>query len=437
MLFCIIFCSCASDEPDLSGSTTAKDNVYLDLNKWIYSQMNRQYLWREDLPDSLSCDYDLAPKEFFNSILSDKDRFSYFTTNDSYSPSRSLGFAFQNFRDKNGFEASQILYVTSKEAQRAGLRRGDFVKEINSYSKNQISLQKIEITSDGFEETDKIVTLSGLDIFESSTILLDSVYNLGDKRVGYLCYLEYGKVEDLEKPLKKFSSKNITDLILDLRYNPGGYVSTCRFLCNCIVPEKGYNQIFQQCSYNNILSLEYYKSSGDFRTYSYFQQPGETLGEQLGAVLTALQLDKLVVLTSSHTASASEATIVCLRSYMDVFTIGEQTVGKGVGSWKISDSRFRYAIQPITMRYYNADGVSTPDEGITPDIYIADGYSVGKLQIGDKDEKLLSSALNYIQGLQIGNETLLSSRSNENSFTPVGEPSYVTEFKNRHYNESN
>lgn len=183
--------------------------------------------------------------------------------------------------------------------------------------------------------------------------------------------------------------------------------------------------------------MEYYKSSGDFRTYSYFQQPGETLGEQLGAVLTALQLDKLVVLTSSHTASASEATIVCLRSYMDVFTIGEQTVGKGVGSWKISDSRFRYAIQPITMRYYNADGVSTPDEGITPDIYIADGYSVGKLQIGDKDEKLLSSALNYIQGLQIGNETLLSSRSNENSFTPVGEPSYVTEFKNRHYNESN
>lgn len=154
--------------------------------------------------------------------------------------------------------------------------------------------------------------------------------------------------------------------------------------------------------------------------------------------MTPLKLNKLIVLTSSHTASASEATIVCLRSYMDVITIGEQTVGKGVGSWTISDPRFRYAMQPITMRYYNADGVSTPDEGIGPDIYVSDGYSVGKLEIGDSNEKLLRVAIDYINGSTLTINNNIDSRSKtENSLTPIGEPSYVSEYKNKHYNESN
>lgn len=124
---------------------------------------------------------------------------------------------------------------------------------------------------------------------------------------------------------------------------------------------------------------------------------------------------------------------------MDVTVIGETTVGKGVGSWTISDPRFRYAIQPITMRYYNADGYSTPDSGIEPDIYAADGYLTGKLEIGDSNERLLRIALNDIKGEKL--QTNLAARSLnieiENSLTPIGEPSYITEFNNKHYNESN
>lgn len=437
MFLALFFCSCTSDEPNSSGGTTAKDNVYLELNKWMYSQMNRQYLWREDLPDSTSCNYELPPSDFFESLLSVKDRFSYFTTNDSYNPSKNLGFAYQLVQDSKGINAWQVLYVTSVEAKAKGVKRGDFYAPSNT-DDNIIELQRLQYSQNGFETDYKTIVLSGLDLFEPSTVLKDSVYITNGKRIGYLCYLQFGETKDLEKSLKNFSSNQITDLILDLRYNPGGYVSTCRFLCNCIVPEIGYNNIFQQCSYNNILSAEYYKSTGDWKTYSYFQTPGELLGEQLGVVLTPLKLNKLIVLTSSHTASASEATIVCLRSYMDVITIGEQTVGKGVGSWTISDPRFRYAMQPITMRYYNADGVSTPDDGISPDIYVSDGYSVGKLEIGDSNEKLLRVAIDYINGSTLTINNNIDSRSKiENTLTPIGEPSYVTEYKNKHYNESN
>lgn len=112
-LIALIFCGCTKDEHVSPDGLATEDNVYLDLNKWVYSQMNRQYLWREDLPDSTTCDYNLAPREFFKSLLSDKDRFSYFTTNDNYKPGQSninYGFAYQEMMDKNGNRALQILY---------------------------------------------------------------------------------------------------------------------------------------------------------------------------------------------------------------------------------------------------------------------------------------------------------------------------------------
>lgn len=443
ILATLIFCGCSSDEPSLPDGPVTEDNVYLELNKWIYGQMNRQYLWREDLPDSIKCDYNLAPKEFFKSLLSSKDRFSYFTTNDNYDPGKTqygdLGFAYQELQDKTGEKALEILYITSPELRKHGLNRGDFVRLIRSATDGFCWLERISIEGGRFISTNDIVSFSIKNPFESSTVLLDSVYQEGNNRIGYLCYLQYGDKEDLEKPLKNFAKNNITDLILDLRYNPGGYVSTCRFLSNCIVPVNGYNNIFQQCSYNDILSHEYYQNTGDSKTYSYFEVPGETLGEQLGVILTPLNLKRLYVITSSHTASASEATIICLRPYMEVTVIGEQTVGKGVGSWTIADSRFRYAIQPITMRYYNAEGYSTPDSGIEPDIYAADGYLTGKLEIGDRNERLLKIAMAYIGGETLQSESKTRSHNLEidYSLTPVGEPSYVTEFNNKHYNESN
>lgn len=437
ILLALCLCSCSTDEPISSVGVTAEDNVYLDLNKWIYGQMNRQYLWRDDLPDSMKCDYNLPPKDFFKSLLSPKDRFSYFTTNENYNPSKSyssLGFAFQKLKDKEGHIGFEVLYVNSQRLKGLGLHRGDYVKIEDLRDSFRLTILQLE--NQCFVESTKIIEASRINPFESSTVLLDSIYRMDNKIIGYLCYLEYGDKEDLQKPLINFSDNHITDLILDLRYNPGGLVSTCRFLCNCIVPENGYSKIFQQCSYNDILSRNYFFETGDSRTYSYFERPGETLGEQLGVVLTSLNVNKLYVITSSHTASASEATIICLQPYMSVVKIGEKTVGKGVGSWTISDPRFRYAIQPITMRYYNADGLSTPDDGIEPDVYIPDGYSTGKLEIGDINEKLLNGALSYIRGDKLV-EMSTRSHNSENSLTPIGEPSYVTEFNNKQYNESN
>lgn len=431
---------CSSDEPVLSEEQpSTSENIYLEFNKWVYSQMNTQYLWRTDLPDSLECNYDLAPKDFFQSLLSPKDRFSYFTTNPSYSggSSRYLGFAYQKVRDKNRKEALMVLYVTSEYAKNAGLKRGDCVK-IKSEELNKISLNRISYENGFFSDTNDYLEFTVDDITgPKSSVLLDSVYTIEDKKIGYLCYLEYSGVGDLYDPIQKFAENQISELILDLRYNPGGYVNTCRYLCNCIVPSSGYGNIFQQCSYNDVLSAQYKKTTGNERTFSYFNFPSTPDKEVLGVSLVGLQLDKLYVLTSEHTASASEATIVCLRPYMDVITIGETTVGKGVGSWNISNPKYQYSIQPITMRYYNAESESTPDEGISPDIYIPDGYTVSKKEIGDITEPLLNAALSLMFNQSIPHCNNVRAHQIESSLTPIGEPSYIIEFNNKRPYENN
>lgn len=438
-IIAIILSGCSSDEPSLpEEQPTTSENLYLEFNQWVYSQMNHQYLWREDMPDSIECNFDLSPKDFFQSLLSTKDRFSYFTDNPSYSGgTNNYGFEFQRIKDKNNKEVLEVLYVTSPNARIAGLRRGDYVEFVFGRS-NVIKLKKASIENNKFIYNGDYLEFTIDDITGSkSSVLLDTIYSIENHRIGYLCYLEYKGIGDLYKPIQKFADNQITDLILDLRYNSGGYVSTCQYLCNCIVPSSGYGNIFQQCSYNNILSLENKLETGDERTFSFFDFPTSSDKEFLGVSLLGLQMQRLYVITSSHTASASEATIVCLRPYMEVITIGETTVGKGVGSWNISNPKYQYSIQPITMRYYNADNFSTPDAGIVPDYFVPDGNITSKKEIGDTNEELLSTAISLIIPNSQSPTKYSRGYKFENSLTPIGEPSYVTEYKNKHYNESN
>lgn len=439
----VVITSCATDELDSPvAQPVVSDNIYDEFNRWVYYQMNEQYLWREDLPDSLDCNYDLTPKEFFTSLLSEEDRFSYFTTNPNYRNSRAfsynklLGFEFQKVCDASGREWLYVLYVYGNNARSQGLKRGDLLKQISYGVYRKAHVVNGEING---LEPDEIKL--GFNVGnEKNSVLLDSIYDIEDKTIGYLCYLEYADIEDLILPLTKFATSGIDELILDLRYNPGGYVKTCKFLCNCIIPSAYYESIFQICSYNDRISQKYLHETGNEYSYSYFSglpQPGEEiLGDH---AIIPLILDKITIITSSHTASASEATIICLKPYMDVISIGEQTVGKGVGSWLISNPKYKYAIQPITMRYYNSVGETTPDEGLEPDYYISDGYSVNKKDIGDTQETLLNFALSLIvpslyEQLPTNRE---SSINIESTLTPIGEPSFVTEFKNKQYNEIN
>lgn len=435
--------SCSTEEDILSSVEppvdNPTDNVYFSHNQWIYAKMNRHYLWREDMPDSTECNFDQTPIDFFKSLLSEKDRFSYMLTNPYYEPVEKInnGFAYQDYMDEKGNLASLILYVANDEARIKGLKRGDWISIIAGNS-NQVTYYPVSLDKDNlFKYSTETITLSIPNPTKQSTVLQDSIYN---QNIGYICYTEFDEIEDLIEPLTRFKSENIQELILDLRYNPGGFVKTCKYLANCIAPETAYGGVFQITKYNDILSRENTAKTGKPYIYDNFGFPTKDTDKFKGDYpLIPLNLTRLIVLTSKHTASASEATILCLKPYMDVIQIGETTVGKGVGSYTLYDKKYKYAIQPITMQYYNQSDQTVANEGLVPDYFVEDGYDTPKKEIGDTGEPLLHAALSWILPSCYSNDDIKYSRSKkiENPLTPVGEPSYVTEFNNKRYDESN
>lgn len=427
--------SCSSDDNLLSEEQQpiyVPAGAYEEDCKWIYSQMNHDYLWRDDLPDSLSCDYSTDPVTFYKSLLSSKDRFSYCENNTSYKPItelKNLGFEYQDFQFDDGKLIKQVLYVTNSSLKEKGLKRGDFVYVT---SNNQIVRFVFEDQS-----IVPVDTIEASKPFESNnTVYLDSIYCIDGHKIGYLCYLQFEYTDDLVPSLKRFYDAQVDEIILDLRYNPGGYVSTCKYLSNSLVNEKGYNKIFQQCTYNNVLTSEYKRATGSGITINSFTTPNNGIGV-LANPMYGLNLKRLYVLTSKYSASASEAAIISMRPFMDVILIGEQTYGKGVGSWTIRDNRFKYQLQPITMRYHNAVMETTPDEGLVVDYYVPDGYDTKKKELGDLQEPLLAKAIGLISGTEvedISNSTkaIGDTRSHnipdELKITKVGNPSFFRKF---------
>ena len=190
-----------------------------------------------------------------------------------------------------------------------------------------------------------------------------------------------------------FAAQNIQHLVLDLRYNPGGSVNSAAALGSMIT---GLSEgIFAKLQYNSELQ----NNNNDYNFTSALAQ---------GEAINALNLNKVYVLTSGSSASASEMIINSLNPYIEVVQIGTKTVGKSQASITIYDSpnNFQrseanpghlYALQPLVAITVNKDNEVVPSAGITPTIQVkekVENYGV----LGASDEPLLAAALAAIQG---------------------------------------
>jgi len=188
-----------------------------------------------------------------------------------------------------------------------------------------------------------------------------------------------------------FKQNCIDDFIIDLRYNPGGYVSICHYISGLILADEHLGKISGYHQYNQKLSKEMYTKTGNEEEILRFPSKVSIGGNNLG-------IGKMYVLVSENTASASEYLINSLKPYIEVVVIGVTTCGKGVGSQTIQDNRYKWQIQPIMFRYYNVLHQTVPDSGIVPDIQ-ADEKNIGTFyELGDTNEYLLSIAISQIMG---------------------------------------
>lgn len=417
-----------------------------DASVFVWNSMNRYYFWQQEVENLADESFDSqeqrdtylntfdTPEELFGSLLYEDDKFSWIVDdyvaleNSFQGVSKSFGYEFQlislnaNSNDLIGY----VEYVVpDSPASEAGLQRGDIFDQVDGvqltrdnfnsllFEVDAYTLSFIDLTSGSPVPADRTVSLIAVELTENP-ILVSKVIDVGGVRVGYLVYNQFinnnAFHSELNSVFAEFNIADISELVLDLRYNPGGSLTTSRILASMIYGAATDSTVFGSILYNEKLS----EFNSDL-TFLSDLPVFDTNNEQIGAeIMNRLSIERIYILTSNSTASASELIIAGLIPYMDVTLIGGTTVGKNVGSVTLYDSpdegylsndvfdlnpNHTYAIQPIISQLANSEGFSNYIDGFNPNVEVKESDFLADLKpLGDVSEPFLEEALAIIGG---------------------------------------
>lgn len=393
----LAFTACEEKNNDLLKDKTQNEKV----NEWIYSEMNNQYLYYKDIPKASSLNFNQDSQDFFASLLSRQQEMK--TTSDGreyfysylevpekskaiYSANLTYGIEFLRYSSPAaaGSQIARVLYVLKDSpAEKAGIKRGDFIYKVNNERLNATNYALLKsgsaitvykaayilnqaINKYEYVEYDTPVKLDAAQSIDENPIHYSRVMQFGDRKIGYLVYnaFKYGPSEDgvdfryeneLRDLMKSFKNQGVSDFILDLRYNGGGFLRTAQLLASTLVPAPELGSLMAYQEMNDKLEKTNKEKELKFYTSSVINDAN-------------LNLDRLVVIGTRYTASASELIINSLRPYIPVIHVGETTEGKNVGSYSIKNAKFPgYKLQPITIKIYNSLRQSNYRNGFVPD----------------------------------------------------------------------
>ena len=414
------------------------------VNTFAWNVMNSYYLWRDEIMTQLEKWEEweepiqkVADIRYKDAAGKDIDRWTMVT--DDYSAfqgdvsghTRTLGMDFVlYYADQTQKRICAVVTYTyaGSPAEEAGLRRGDVIQTIDGKEMTPDNYQRL--VRDGLLgggtvklglKNGKTVTMTAVDMYENPVQAVRILENGAGKKVGYLHYTSFtlDSCDELTDVFRNFVAEGIDDLVLDLRYNGGGYVITEEVLASMLVPVKEVEaeSVFSQRIYNPALAKELKEEPSRFKTGFVFHN-----GESMQVITTAganPDLPRLFVLVTGSSASASEALVCCLRPYMNVILIGEQTSGKYCAGFIMEakdwyddvkeslgaeeyDTALPYVdnwgMYVMYARYADCNGVtlSMPD-GIAPDV-VAEDDPLDGFPLGNPQESMLSVALRLIDG---------------------------------------
>jgi C-terminal processing protease CtpA/Prc len=396
------------------------------------------YYWSDDLPNS-PLDHFLLPIDFFNSLLSPKDKFSWIIDSKQENLNQ-----LQGVRKNYGFEyvlgylddtqkniIGIVLFVhTGSIAEKNGIQRGDIFSEINGTMmdidnyENLLALEVAEFLfyRNSYSEDDSFLKKLSAENIKINPIQVTKEYIIDNNKIGYICYNQFildngdGSEKykyDLLNCFEKFKNENINELILDFRYNPGGLIDLAVLFSSLIVPPNiDTTQIAIRLDYNNKLN-ELYHKQGMITDLKFSSYPLNYIGNQLKRVF---------IIIGTSTASTSEAVINSLLPYMEVILIGSKTYGKNYGSIMFTDqsnSNNQWTIQPIILKMLNADHKSDYDNGFIPD-YDINEFLFPLVELGCLDEPLLNFTISIINSRKMSIFSPQKSKVLSNQlFTPI------------------
>ncbi|MCE4564319.1 peptidase S41 [Maribellus sp. CM-23] len=424
-----IFWSCSEEEvpgPSIPDQT-------LKVNRFINDAMDYYYLWYDKMPN-INYSHEADSKEYFKKLLYQEDKWSFITDDlqgllnsfEGIETSFGWSLAFYLFPDKvSVFAVVEYVYPHTPAAN-AGLKRGDIILKMNNasittqnytdlmYAEDlDITLGVLNIDNQGkyIISPGTTAQMTALEL-QLNPVLKTAIIEEGNHKIGYLFYAQYidNYNSSIDTALQSMIDNNVTDLVLDIRYNPGGIIFAAQHLCSSLAPLNIVNQESKLVTFqwNTKRQKEYVNAQELDKIQVNFDKD----------VDVKMGLDKIHILTGDGTASASELTITGLDPYMTVTTVGDTTYGKYTASRTLSapeshkdyDVLKNWGLQPIILRYANALGETDFKDGFVPDILVDDDL-LNAYPLGDVNDPLFKAAIEDITGSVITAKKSAETRS--------------------------
>ncbi|WP_420322895.1 S41 family peptidase [Flagellimonas sp.] len=439
----LLFIACSSDDdgienPNPNPPTTTLEEV--QAQNFMWGAMNLWYFWQANVPDladnRFANDQEYTeflaatsnPADFFfDVLLFNEDRFSFL--NEDYkelvsnlsgvSKSNGLEFGLVQFSGSNDLFGYVQYIVPNSDASTKDINRGDIFTRVDGQqltidnyrnllfgSNDTYTLGMADIGGGTITDNSTEVSLTKIENQVEDPILVAETLDVNGTKIAYLMYNRFLRNfnEQLNAAFGQFVADGATELVLDMRYNPGGSVNTSRLLAS-MVHGTDTDKLYIRQRWNS-------KIQSQLSTEQLEDYFASTTGT---SAINSLNLSKVYVLATNGSASASELVMNGLAPHMEVVHIGETTRGKNEFSITLvddPDNAFIYdsdredqinpdniwGIQPLVGRNENADGFFDYTDGLVPDIVLEEDLeNLGVL--GDVNEPLLARAIQEITGI--------------------------------------
>lgn len=384
----------AGDETGACSNDGQKQFVLDALFVW--------YLWNDLLPANLSIDDYASPEELVQQVTltygpqdANGNPIDLFSSVGSlqadvefFGEGRFEGFGFSwRFVDPGNTEFRITRVFSGSPAANGGLDRGQRLLSLNGRTIAEIEaaegvgavfgandtltfeMERVDTSVFSVSITKDIVTIDPIPQWR----LIDQ--GQGVPPVGYLELSTFISTADAEfdTAFAAFRDAGVTDVILDLRYNGGGLVSTAELLGDFLGGDVAENLVFSRTEFNA-------DRAAANNSTAFFAR-----------LVNSVNLSRLVVIATRGTASASELVTNGMIPHVEVAIVGDNTFGKPVG--QIGLEFCEKILRPTSFRLANADGDGDYFGGLPVDCPAADDLSV---PIGDDLDPNMIAAMSYL-----------------------------------------
>ena len=375
--------SCQKDDnpnPDPNDQT----DPLAAIKSYTYALMNDIYYWYKDVPKNINAKPIKTVQAYFDTLLVAQDRWSWMMTGQEYLNSEagvsesygiSLGQPIDHYNDygvrvryvhpntpmsENNVKRGYQLTHLNGTAVSTLISNGTF-NSVYGQKTNQFTFKKHDGQSYTFTATARVIN--------TRSYLAKMVFTAQDEpglphNVGYFNYLSFKAtmLNDIDEAMAMFKAANIKELILDLRYNGGGDSRATSLLANYIATASADNKLLARREHND-----------RYRSWDFDSETQTVIKRIAGS----LDLNRVYILTTKGSASASEVLLNGLKPLMSVVHIGSTTYGKPNGMYVLpypegNYTSPQYVFLPICFFSVNSVGYGHYLDGLIPDHYRPD-----------------------------------------------------------------